>query len=176
MQSEGTLLLVLGLAGSGKSHVINALAKDFVIEENFAPAEDRNIAALVCALNAGEYCIVSERKYRSKKERDTFIARVKASVNPPPAIHFMCFENDLAAANHNCMYRENKDGDPGGKIHVAQNEGDTLSYEIPENAVVLKIHRVNGGPTGLAQAPPEAISLRCVNQAAVSQINETAAD
>ena len=141
---HGTLILVQGLAGSGKSHLIELLKHDFLIEENFALDEARNIVDLASELRCGHCCIVSERKYRSDKERNDFIAKVLAAVNPqpPPSIRVICFENDINAANHNCRKRTNKAHDRTGEGHIVQNEGDTLDYEIPPDAIVVQIHRI----------------------------------
>lgn len=144
---RGVLILIQGLAGSGKSHLIQFLKYDFLIEENFAATDDsetQNITTLANNLRCGRRCIVSERKYRSQAERDTFIQSVKEAVapQPEPDIRFICFENDPTAANHNCSERTNKPSDPCGKGHIKQNENDTEDYNIPDNAIVVKIHRI----------------------------------
>ncbi len=144
---HGTLILIQGLAGSGKSHLIEMLCCDFLIQENFASSDDceeRNIQDLARELRCGRRCIVSERKYRSSVERSKFIQRVLSIVapSPPPLISVICFENDIEAANHNCLKRTNKEQDPSGEDHVAQNNKDTLDYEIPSNAIVVKIYQI----------------------------------
>lgn len=144
---SGTLILVQGLAGSGKSHLIELLTHDFLIQENFAASaasETRNIDDLARELRRGLCCIVSERKYRSNVERNAFIQKVLAAVSPSPqpTIKVICFENDIDAANHNCRMRTNKAHDPTGENHVAQNQHDTRDYEIPTDAIVVKIHRI----------------------------------
>lgn len=145
--THGTLILIQGLAGSGKSHLVEMLRYDFLIQENFASTDDceeRNIQDLARELRCGRCCIVSERKYRSSVERRKFIQRILAMVNPspPPLIRVICFENDIKAANHNCLMRTNKEQDPTGEDHVAQNNKDTLDYEIPSNAIVVKIYQI----------------------------------
>ena len=127
---NGILILVQGLAGSGKSHLIELLRHDFLIQENFAAyadSEARNIGDLARELRCGHCCIVSERKYRSNVERNAFIQTVSTAVypSPKPTIKVVCFENDIEAANHNCRMRTNKAHDPTGEHHVAQNEHDT---------------------------------------------------
>lgn len=143
----GMLILVQGLAGSGKSHLIQLLSHDFLIQENFAASADSeksNIEDLARELRCGRRCIVSERKYRSSTALNAFLQKVLDAVSPslPPMIKIICFENDLEAANHNCRVRTNKAHDPTGDMHVRQNQNDTGDYEIPENAIVVKIHRV----------------------------------
>lgn len=146
---HGTLILVQGLAGSGKSHLIQLLSHEFLIQENFAvsaESEKRNIGDLARELRCGRRCIVSERKYRSSAARNAFIQTVLDTVSPSPLplIKIICFENDLDAANHNCRLRTNKTHDPTGEMHMSQNQSDSRDYEIPENAIVVKIHRVAG--------------------------------
>jgi hypothetical protein len=146
---HGTLILVQGLAGSGKSHLIQLLSHEFLIQENFAvsaESEKRNTEDLARELRCGRRCIVSERKYRSSAARNAFIQTVLDTVSPspPPLIKIICFENDLDAANHNCRFRTNKTHDPTGEMHISQNKSDSRDYEIPENAIVVKIHRVAG--------------------------------
>jgi|688.fasta_scaffold462009_1 hypothetical protein len=145
--THGTLILIQGLAGSGKSHLIELLRYDFLIQENFAAtaeSEERNIEDLARELRAGRRCIISERKYRSRIERDKFIYRVLSALypSPQPIIRLICFENDIEAANHNCLKRTNKEHDPTGVDHVALNNMDTKDYEIPSSAIVIKIHRI----------------------------------
>lgn len=144
---HGMLILVQGLAGSGKSHLIQLLGHDFLIQENFAASADSeksNIEDLARGLRCRHRCIVSERKYRSSTARNAFLQKVLDAVSPwpPPMIKIICFENDLEAANHNCRVRTNKAHDPTGDMHVRQNQSDTRDYEIPENAIIVKIHRV----------------------------------
>ena len=162
--AQGNLVLVLGLAGSGKSHLIRLLRQDFCIEEGFALAEQTNINLLKAALSEGKHCIVSERKYRSSQQRSIFLEAVRQGLPVPPAIHFICFENDLAAANHNCRHRGNKARDPGGKEHIAQNNADAIDYEIPDGAVVVKIHGIAPQGSQLPLAEPPTISVPQADQ------------
>lgn len=156
MQNGGTLLLVLGLAGSGKSHMISALAKDYCVEENFACDEEqekKSIEALAAKLSEGKYCVISERKYMATPARDDFLERVRGAAGDGFVTYLMCFENNLDAANQNCKHRSNKAYDPDGSAHVSLNDWDSAHYQIPEGAVVLKIHRIQ--PTPSTTAPPE---------------------
>jgi hypothetical protein len=128
--------------------LIELLRYDFLIQENFAAtaeSEERNIEDLARELRDGRRCIISERKYRSRIERDKFIYRVMSAISPSlqPIIRLICFENDIEAANHNCLMRTNKEHDPIGEDHVALNNMDTKDYEIPSSAIVIKIHRID---------------------------------
>ncbi len=148
MERQGLLILVQGLAGSGKSCLIELLQYDFLIEENFASdelEESKNIASLVDNLRCGRRCIVSERKYRSNVERETFLNKVLAGLKGQPVtVRLICFDNNEILANHNCKFRTNKTGDPGGVRHIAQNNDDTKTYDIPSDAIVVRIHRLPG--------------------------------
>jgi hypothetical protein len=146
MSNEAMLILVQGLAGSGKSHLIQLLERDFLIEENFAAgnSEAENINHLIQNLKCGRRCIVSERKYRSNIEREKFISKIQSVIHPL-IVRIICFENDLITANHNCRVRTNKSNDPNGVGHIAQNNQDIKDYEIPDDAIVVKIHRITAG-------------------------------
>ena len=145
--THGALILIHGLAGTGKSHLIEMLRYDFLIQENFASTdncEDRNIQDVARELRCGRRCTISERKYRSSVQRSKLIQRVLTNVSPspPPLIRVICFENDLEAANYKCLNKTNKDQYLTGEDHVAQNNEDTLDYEIHSNAIVVKIHQI----------------------------------
>ena len=137
---QGILLMVMGLAGSGKSHYISRLypEPDAICEEGFASNEEENIEKLKKRLSCGEYCVISELKYLNPTNREGFIEKV-LSLDPQPLIRYVCFENNLDAANHNCRNRTNK-GDP--EAHVLINCNSSPAYQIPEGALVLPIHRL----------------------------------
>lgn len=159
MEKQGKLILVQGLAGSGKSHLIDWLRSDFCIEEGFALAEQSNIDKLVSALDGGKVCVVSERKYRSQRERSLFLATISGRTKSAHPVMLICFENDLESANHNCKHRSNKPEDPNGRGHILQNNRDTADYEIPGDAIVMKIQRIDAlSPLLPAPTPPEPIS------------------
>lgn len=162
MPPRGTLILVLGLAGSGKSHLISLLKNDFCIEEGFALDEEVNIEKLLGELSKGSCCVISERKYRSTNERAEFFRRIVDASCIAPIIRIICFENDLDSANHNCKVRTNKAHDPSGDDHVKRNKSDSVSYEIPVDAIVVKIHRVSECLSEAPATPPPAISLHQV--------------
>lgn len=149
VKKGGTLILVQGLAGSGKSHLIEMLAGEFKVEEGFAvdPSEERkNIKELADALSTGQQCVVSERKYRTAAAREIFFNEVKRLVgqaSSEPRIVTFSFENDLDAANNNCTLRSNKPDDPDGIAHIRQNDEDSRDYEIPDDAIRLMIHRIS---------------------------------
>lgn len=158
MTVRGTLILVQGLAGSGKSHLIALLKSDFCLEEGFALNEQAHITQLVSALDEGKVCVVSERKYRSHDERTRFLATIAERTRHVPLVRQICFENDLDAANHNCRHRSNKSHDPGGAAHIAQNNSDTVDYDIPIDAIVVRIHRIEARLRQPPNLPPVSIS------------------
>jgi len=159
MSPHGKLILVLGLAGSGKSHLISLLKNEFCIEEGFALDEENNIQKLLKELSEGKCCVVSERKYRSTEERDAFLRRIVDASCPAPEVKIICFDNDLEAANHNCRFRGNKSHDRNGEDHIQRNVGDSKDYEIPIDAIVVRIHRISEHLRGPPPTPSPVISL-----------------
>lgn len=155
MIRRGTLIVVLGLAGSGKSELVRRMICDYCVEENFAAGsnESHSIKDLASHLSRGERCVVAERKYMRKKERDAFIAEVKRLTDPEPNVSYICFENDLCAANRNCETRPLKHGDVGGVAHKRQNEDDAEHFAFPSGAIVMKI-RVHQPKQMSAKTPP----------------------
>lgn len=159
MSPHGKLILVLGLAGSGKSHLISLLKNEFCIEEGFALDEENNIQKLLNGLSEGKCCVVSERKYRSTKERDAFLRRIVDASCPAPEVQIICFEKDLESANHNCRFRTNKSRDRNGEDHIQRNARDYEAYEIPVDAIVVRIHRISEYLSGPRPTPPPVVSL-----------------
>lgn len=134
---------IVGLAGSGKSSLLNNLVYDVVFEEGFWLDEEhyeRHHAQLVRFLFEGKHCIVVERRFMGATERTSYEAKLKNDV-PHLQVNWFFFEKNLENANHNCRSRPPKPMDPTGEAHVAQNSGDDGRYSVPDDGVVIKIHR-----------------------------------
>ena len=143
---------IVGLAGSGKSTLLNSLVYDFVFEECFwfnDEVLERNHKDVLTRLGQSQHCVITERRFMHQEVRDDYTHRLRKDV-PFLQINWFFFEKNLEAANHNCRLRTNKEGDVHGQQHIEQNNHDSLSYTIPEGAVVIKIHRWS------ALAPSEA--------------------
>lgn len=91
------------------------------------------------ALAAGHNCVVVETAYIKAVARELIAQLIEAEV-PKTRIRWVCFENDVESANHNCRLRPHKQDDPEG--HVAKNLRWTEDYTIPDDAYVLKIWRL----------------------------------
>jgi hypothetical protein len=60
-----------------------------------------------------------------------------ATAIPGVQVAWVCFENDLDKANHNCRHRKIK---ADSAAHIAQNEDDSKNYTISARATVRPIH------------------------------------
>ena len=146
MRKLGTVTFVLGLAGSGKTHLIQWMKHDWMVEEDFFTPTwfDIKHAELVKHLQNGNNCVVSELQLLTESVRDAYVARLTYDVgDPTPSINWICFENNLEVANHNCRRRTNKPSGRGSpEQHVQQNNAFAPAYTIPNGAIVMKIHRL----------------------------------
>lgn len=116
---------------------------DFVFEECFwlnDEALEKNHKDILTLLGQSQHCVITERRFMLQEARDKYTQRLRESI-PSLQINWFFFERDLAAANHNCRSRTNKEGDLHGARHIERNKGDFVEYTIPEGAVVIKIHR-----------------------------------
>lgn len=164
-------MLLLGLAGSGKTHLASRLLCDELIEEDFANGIERereNIQKLADWLRDGKTCVISERKYLAAEPRAEFVGKLRKSVAQDFFISFICFENDIKSANHNCQNRGPKRGDSNGEAHVAQNNADTCNFVVPDNAIMFKIHRVASAHHAPSLQTPPIIRLDLVKNDANS--------
>ncbi len=156
LKEQPRLTIVVGLAGSGKSWFIkNRVRADWSCDEGFMAARQhtRNHRELVKRLRRGEHCCISELQLLNRYVQEGYQARLFREVEYL-RIRWIFFENNLAAANHNCRVRRNKPGDPGGKGHIRLNRGHSPYYFVPKKMVdyfheweeteVLKIHRLRG--------------------------------
>jgi len=130
---SGKLTLVLGLAGSGKSHYFeNHLS-------GYNRLFDGNYAELLGLLRSGKYCVLTELKYMNPANRDPFVESVQHAV-PRVTIEYVCFENNLEIANSNCRVRSNKPNDPLGTAHIQNNTIASQVYRYPKGVTPIKIH------------------------------------
>lgn len=138
----GHVTFIVGLAGSGKSHLMNSGRFDFACHDGFMAvgAHESAHRNLVRLLRAGKRCAVAELQLMRRYTRDGYLLRLRRAV-PGVRVRWVFFENDIAAASHNCRLRRNKPGDPSGKKHVAMNESWTHWYELPARVRPRKIFR-----------------------------------
>ena len=135
------ITFLLGLAGSGKTHRAEQIARDTGAKIFEGIASDLNpgmLSEIVQRLKDGKSCIVEEIAFCIPAKREMVIAQLGASV-PDAEIEWVCFENDLESANWNVRHRKNK-GDI--ENHIAWNKRWFNLYKYPDGAVPIPITRI----------------------------------
>jgi len=138
----GRVTFVLGLAGSGKSHLAAEIcgrsgAKYF--EGLYGPGKNQATkAAMLLHVAAGKDCVVEEIAYCIPHIRQAIASELVAAV-PGIEIEWVCFENDLGSANWNVAHRTNK-GDPAG--HLVINQHFHALYAYPAGVIPRPITRI----------------------------------
>jgi hypothetical protein len=121
---------ILGLCGSGKSHLAAGIAAGAKFDEGFLLDEEQH-QALFAALRSGEDCVVVEFAYVLAEERRKILAEIEGAV-PGVDVEWLCIENHLARANKNCRERDKGDAE----WHVRINEYYWPRYTYPEGSEV----------------------------------------
>ena len=92
------------------------------------------------ALAAGKNCAVIEIKYIAEVYRIDLVKEARERY-PDTNFEWICFKNDLATANWNCMNDPERPRDRA-EGNVAQNNCWTHQYTIPKGAVVHDIFKI----------------------------------
>jgi hypothetical protein len=129
-------LVVLGLCGSGKSHLIEARGLRLFDGPIGTPSI---LDDAIAWLNSGRDCGIEEIHYCIPSYREPFERRLRGDV-PGVEIEWVCFANDLDSANWNITHRKNKGDaeahrDINGRLHV--------QYICPAGSPILPIHRIS---------------------------------
>ena len=129
---------ILGLCGSGKSHLAEQLKKETGAEifENIL-ADASSLPALIECLRSGRDCIVDEVRFCLPAYRSQILEYLSQLTNI--SLHWICYENDLESANWNVIHRKNK-ADPEGHLDI--NLRLHPHYEYPANAEIIPIQRI----------------------------------
>jgi hypothetical protein len=129
---------ILGLCGSGKSHLAEQLKKETGAEifENIL-ADAGSLPALIECLRSGRDCIVDEVRFCLPAYRSQILEYLSQLTNI--SLHWICYENDLESANWNVIHRKNK-ADPEGHLDI--NLRLHPHYEYPANAEIIPIQRI----------------------------------
>lgn len=148
------ITFLLGLAGSGKSHLADELnnktgAKKF--EGIAAPERAELLPAMIQCLMYGEDCVVEEIAYCRPVCREQVVTYFRSRV-PSVEIEWICFENDLDSANWNVRNRTNK-GDVDG--HLGINQFYHGVYEYPAGANIIPITRTAEGLASNKASPAD---------------------
>jgi len=129
---------LLGLCGSGKSHLADELARHsgakFI---DSLLADQARISLLIDSLSHGQDCLVEEAAFCTEAGRRWICGLLEAI--PDLEIDWICFENDVEAANWNVVNRLNKSDAPG---HLEINRRLTKEYTYPSGVTPRSIHRV----------------------------------
>ena len=129
-------LVVLGLCGSGKSHLIEARGLQLFDGPIGTPSI---LDDAIAWLSSGRDCGIEEIHYCIPSYREAFERRLRPEV-PAVEIEWVCFANDLDAANWNVTHRKNK---ADAETHRAINDWLHSQYVFPAGEPILPIHRVS---------------------------------
>lgn len=134
-------ILILGLCGSGKTHLARILqvSTGARVFEHVA-SDPQEYSQLLEHLRSGLDAIVEEVTYCDPLRRDSLLGDLSSI--PGTVVKWIRFRNDLDTANWNVRTRMDKTG--GGSItdHIANNLALTLLYHPPEDALVIPICRL----------------------------------
>jgi len=133
-----TVTFLLGLCGSGKTHLAKELREATGAEIFEGVEHHKSLPAIVQHLRNGKDCIVEEIAYCDSHTREEIITRLRSLV-PEVQIECICFENDLESANWNVVHRTNKGGVEG---HLAINRSWHGVYKCPDGAKIRPITRI----------------------------------
>jgi hypothetical protein len=128
-------VVVLGLCGSGKSHLIEARGLRLFDGPIGTPSI---LDDAIAWLRSGRDCGLEEIHYCIPSYREAFERRLRAEV-PGVEIEWVCFANDLDAANWNVTHRQNK---ADAETHRGINGQLHPKYVCPAGVPILPIHRV----------------------------------
>jgi hypothetical protein len=129
-------LVVLGLCGSGKSHLIEARGLRLFDGLIGTPSI---LDDAIAWLRSGQDCGIEEIHYCVPSYREEFERRLRAEV-PGVEIEWVCFANDLDAANWNVTHRKNK---ADAETHRGINGRLHPQYVCQAGVRILPIHRVS---------------------------------
>lgn len=131
----GTLTVIIGLCGSGKSWVLDRLDVEVKLPHDGFASDRRHFDHVVDGLRSDKSCAVIEIAHCDPIQRTTFEREIRIAV-PHVSIRYICFENDLRKANENC--RRRKDGRDLERLRRI-NDHYTEVYSIPAGAEVRPI-------------------------------------
>ena len=129
---------ILGLSGSGKTHLAEELLKNseaMLFDEGFHDNFTENFETLIEYLNEGIDFIIIAMEYRTLHNQKVIQQMLEEAI-PGITVEWYYLENDVEKAKLNLARRKNKVDAEG---HIEINSRITKDYEIPEGADVLPI-------------------------------------
>ena len=144
--------IIVGLCGCGKSH----MAQDLEIREGYVCLDEEfkgkpftadrgdlsrgKFDTLVRLLKEGKNCAYTDAMLMDETNRRQFDPWLKElQALKGVTVEWVYFENDLAAANHNCLNDPKRTDGPG---RAKLNEGWTRRYTIPPGHTPKPITRI----------------------------------
>ena len=137
-----TVTVITGLSGSGKTHLGKEMKMAGVklFNERVRPDLPQNWPRFFKELAAGYDCAVVEIAYLRQWARDELLRKVRQRY-PDTVFEWIFFENDLEAANWNCI--NDPDRTPEQiEADLKHNAHWTMLYEIPDGTTPQKIFRL----------------------------------
>lgn len=132
------IIFILGLSGSGKTHLSERLEKETgaKVFTNLL-ADDSGLSALIKSLREGQDCIIDEVRFCLPAYREQILQSLSQIAGLD--MRWICYENDLETANWNVIHRTNK-GDQAG--HLDLNLRLHPHYTYPVNAEIVPIQKI----------------------------------
>ncbi|MFI5240861.1 MAG: hypothetical protein ACHQUA_00310 [Microgenomates group bacterium] len=136
---------ILGLAGSGKSHLAMEMKKKdenlIIIDDAFHPTQNKDtfpkdLEKLKQAVLNNQDAAIIEGAFCFKDFRDPMNDYLK-SLFPSVVFEWVCFERDVTKANKNLYNEDRKHRDPEG--HENMNKVSVNKYTYPDNCKVIPI-------------------------------------
>ena len=142
---NGTLTIITGLCGSGKSWLLNSLhtahTGSMAFDEqmsDYGKSGKKRRKEIAKALKAGHDCFVADLFIGKAARRKTVMREMRKLVRGLRVV-WMWYEVNLKRCNKNCEFRKNRD--PKGHKKINRKWAPLLSQ--PKNAIVLKTHKLN---------------------------------
>jgi hypothetical protein len=143
-----TLVAILGLCGSGKTHLASQFERDRYVrfEEGMLPINDEYTARyrqMLETLHGGQNCVLVEASYCFEQCRQHLLTDLQQLV-PTVTLRWICFDNDLARANANCLRRLATEPHRDAAANREQNERMSRDYTYPVGAEIRPTWRALG--------------------------------
>ena len=139
------LTMIVGLPGSGKSHLSDELAEQRksrvyhdVLGRHLIPDESEGYCSLLRALQAGEDCVANEICLAHRDKREAFEKMMGVLFGATVQVDWIFFENDPAQCRANVDADDVKPDKQGRLDAIAHY---SAAYDIPAAAEVWPVHR-----------------------------------